>query len=166
MEGERDIKIWDQHFTSNGFTQTVPNFWALVRIFIQLKFENNTDAYDNHKDYLRAQTKKKEMTVTNFESQVRYHNHSVLPWLPGAPPVRLDAMLSEPEFKSLIYKAMPGAWRDKYEEHNTQNNSTLEQIMTFMERRYLAGDKKKDTSHGNSQTAGRGNGNGNGGGRG
>ena len=124
------------------------------------------DAYDNHKDYLLAQTKKKEMTLTNFESQVRYHNHSVLPWLPSAPTFRLDAMLSEREFKSLIYKAMPDVWREKYEEHNTQHNSTLEQIMTFMERRYLAGDREKDPLHSNPHNGGNGGGRGRGRGRG
>ena len=59
MEDTYDVEIWDQHYMSNAFTQTVDNFWALVRIFIQLKFENNTDTYDNHKDYILAQTKKK-----------------------------------------------------------------------------------------------------------
>ena len=98
LESERDVELWDQHYTSEGMTETVANFWNLVRIFIRLKFENNMDAYDNHKDYLLAVTKEKEMTVTDFESQVRYHNHSVLPWLPGAPAVRLDAMLSERDF--------------------------------------------------------------------
>ena len=162
MEDTYDVEIWDQHYTSNAFTQTVDNFWALVRIFIQLKFENNTDTYDNHKDYILAQTKKKEMTVTNFESQLRYHNHSVLPLLPGAPANQVDAMLTDREFKSLFYKAIRFAWREEYEEHNTQHNSTLEQIKTSMERCSIA--TKKDTSHGNPAARGNGNGNSSGGG--
>ena len=70
LEDAYDIKFWDQYFTSTGFTETVDNFWALILIFIQLKFENNTDTYDNHKDYILAQVKKQEMTVGDFESQL------------------------------------------------------------------------------------------------
>ena len=95
MEDAYYIELWDQHFTSNNFTETVDNLWALILIFIQLKFENNTNTYDNHKDYILAQVKKKEMTVGEFESQLRYHNRSVLPLLPGAPADQDDAILSD-----------------------------------------------------------------------
>ena len=85
------------------------NFWALIFDFIPLRFDNNTDTYDNHKDYILAQKKTREMTVGDFESQFCYHNHSVLPLFTGAPADRDDTVLSDQEFKALFYKAMTGA---------------------------------------------------------
>ena len=121
------------------------NFWALILIFTQLKFENNTNTYDNHKDYILAQVKKQEMTVGEFEPQLQYHNHSVLPLLPGAPTDRDDAILSDWEFKALFYKykAIPGAWRDKFEDFKALNTSSLLDIKTFMERQHLKSIKNK-----------------------
>ena len=62
------MTLWDQHCASNNFTETVANFWELMRIFISLKFANNLDTYDNHKDYLVAQKKAREMRVSEFIS--------------------------------------------------------------------------------------------------
>ena len=137
LEDAYDVEFWDQHFTSNGFTETVDNFWDLIRIFIFLKFANNTDTYNNHKDYLLAQKKTREMSVGDFESLLRYYNHSVLPILPGAPADRDDAVLSIREFNALFYKAMPGTWRDKFEDFEILNTNNIVEIKTFMERQDL-----------------------------
>ena len=160
MEDAYDIKLWDQHFTSNNFTETVDNFWALILIFVQLKSENNTNTYDNHKDYILAQVKKKEMTVGEFKPPLWYHNHSVLPLLPGAQADQDDAILSDQEFKALFYKVMPCTWRDKFEDFHTLNQSALLDIKTFVERQRLNSiqNKKRDTSHGNENVRGNGGG--------
>ena len=161
------LEIWDQEFTSHAFTRTVDNFWDLVLIFIEVKFENNTDMYEIHKENLLAVVKKKEMTVTAFESQLKYHNNSVLPLLPGAPADQNDAMFNDWEFKVVVYKAMSGTWHESFGDFHTLSNSTLQDIKTFMERQHLKANnaRKKDDSHGNPG-CGRGNGNGPGGGRG
>ena len=139
-----DIKIWDQEFTGNNFTRTVDNFWALVLIFIQLKFENNNDTYKNHKKYLLAVTKKKEMTVTLYVLQLRYHNNSVLPLLLGASPDQNNTMFSEQKFKAIVYKCMPSAWRKRFENFHTLINSALQVIKAFMERQHLKADNTRN----------------------
>eukprot|EP00536_Pseudo-nitzschia_multiseries_P017535 jgi/Psemu1/51313/gm1.51313_g len=49
------------------------------------------------------------MTVHQFVAQVNFHNHVILPLLPGHPPE--DAEIQEREFKNLIFESMPGDWK-------------------------------------------------------
>ena len=110
-----DMELWDQYFQSNRFIiKSVANFWNLIRIFISLKCAKNTDTYDNHKDYLLAQKKPREMSVGDFVLLLQYHNQSVLPVLPEAPALRDDAILNDREFKAIFNKGMPAAWRERF----------------------------------------------------
>ena len=72
--------------------------------------------------------------------------------LPGAPADQDDAVLSDPEFKALFYKAIPGVWRDKFEDLEILNGSNLGEIKTFVERQDLKFNqnqsKKRDNSNG------------------
>ena len=68
LEDDHDVTLWDQHYTSNAFTETVANFWLLIRIFISLKFANNLNAYDNHKEFLLRKTKDCKMRVREYIS--------------------------------------------------------------------------------------------------
>ena len=133
LEDAYDVTLWDQHFTSDNFTEIVAHFWELIQIFISFKFTNNLDTYDNHKDYLLAQKQAREMRVGEFLSLLQYHNSNVLPVLPGALLLRADAKLNEREFKQIFYKGIPMSWRERFEDFKQPNSVPIKEIEAFME---------------------------------
>ena len=94
LEDAYNVQIWDQYYASNNFTESVANFWELIQLFISLKFANNMDTYNNHKDYLLAQKKAREMSVHEYILLLQYHNSNVLLVLPGVPLLCADVIFN------------------------------------------------------------------------
>eukprot|EP00537_Pseudo-nitzschia_pungens_P004814 CAMPEP_0172357560 /NCGR_PEP_ID=MMETSP1060-20121228/1921_1 /TAXON_ID=37318 /ORGANISM="Pseudo-nitzschia pungens, Strain cf. cingulata" /LENGTH=386 /DNA_ID=CAMNT_0013078293 /DNA_START=426 /DNA_END=1586 /DNA_ORIENTATION=- len=140
-------------------TETVPHFNQDVKAFIRFKFSNNDDVYRNHKRFLNQIKKTASLSVSSFVSLVTYHNHVVLPLLPGAPETTADAIIQADDFKNLIYDSMPSDWRDAYEDHHYPYDDSLANIITRMERYCSKANRKsnKNSNHNNNNDNSRSN---------
>lgn len=151
LQAHSDRVVWNSKKTAAG-SETVNNFTTVTRQFIKHKFSNNTNAYQTHKRFLQQIKKTREHTVSDFISLLNYHNDVILPLLPGAPPTSSEARIDDTDLKFVIFDAMPSTWKTDYDKHFDLNESTIDEITTYMEKCHFASiskDKKDEKKNKN-----------------
>eukprot|EP00536_Pseudo-nitzschia_multiseries_P019491 jgi/Psemu1/60990/gm1.60990_g len=83
----------------------------------------------------------KYFSRTDSEININFHNHVILPLLPGHPPE--DAEIKERAFKNLIFESMPEDWKHTYQQHHSPNRDSLSEMMMRFEGYQYAQNRKK-----------------------
>lgn len=108
LHNDDDEDWWISNLPPN---ETLVTFQAHLEALIEWKFENDTESYFNHKDFISNLKKPPSMTPSVFSSKLSYHNKTILPLLPGG-----IASMPDEEIKRIFYRGMPLAWQNAFDD--------------------------------------------------